>query len=198
MADYGSLRAYARIHSTGPPADNDNYQAFGIARFDDRISLGSSLLTPGESTDVRITIALSGSVLRQNPDFLAGGTASVPWTFRVLVNALELQPSNGPLSAVGVFHYDFNMPADGTVLFGAELIADARCTGCNGSYDAVADFFNTATVSSVEVLGLDPDQYVFTSLEGARYANVIPEPGTALLLGAGLGVLAMRSRGFRE
>ena len=193
-ADYGSLQAYARVHSTGPPADNDNYQAYGVARFDDRLSVGSALLTPGVSTDVRVTIALSGSVLRQQPDFLVGGTASVPWTFRVLVNALELQPSNGPLSANGEFHYDFNMPAGGTVLFGAELIADARCLGCNGPYDAIADFFTTATVSSVEVLGLTPDQYVFTSLEGASYANVVPEPGTGLLVGIGLVGLAARSR----
>jgi hypothetical protein len=191
-ANYGSLQSYARIHSDGPPADNDNYQSYAIARFDDRISLGSSFLTSGESTDVRIVMALSGSVLREQPPFLVGGTASVPWTFRVLINGLELQPSNGPLSAVGAFNYDFNMPAGGTVLFGAELISDARCFGCNGAYDAIADFFSTATVSSVDVLGLTPDQYDFTSLEGASYANVVPEPGTAALMALGLiGIAAV-------
>ena len=195
-ANYGSLHTYARIHSDGPPAGNLNYQSYAIARFDDRISLGSSILTPGVSTDVRIVMALSGSVLREQPPFLVGGTASVPWTFRVLINALELQPSNGPLSAVGTFNYDFNMPAGGTVLFGVELISDARCFGCNGAYDAIADFFSTATVSSVEVPGLTPDQYDFTSLEGASYANVVPvpEPGTAALMALGLVGIATVGR----
>jgi hypothetical protein len=193
-ANYGSLQAYARIHSDSPPASNLNYQSYAIARFDDEISLGSSILTPGESTDVRIVMALSGSILREQPPFLVGGTASVPWTFRVVINGLELQPSNGPLSAVGTFNYDFNMPAGGTVLFGAELISDARCFGCNGAYDAIADFFSTATVSSVDVLGLTPDQYDFTSLEGASYANVVPEPTTAALMAMGLVGIAVVGR----
>ncbi|MBW2399020.1 MAG: PEP-CTERM sorting domain-containing protein [Deltaproteobacteria bacterium] len=133
-------------------------------------------------------MALDGLITREQPPFLAGGTASVPWTFRVVINGLEVQPSNGPLWQVGTFNYDFNMPAGGTVLFGAELISDARCFGCNGAYDAIADFFSTATVSSVEVLGLTSDQYEFTSLEGASYANVVPvpEPGTAALMALGL------------
>ena len=193
-ADYGSLHTYARIHADSPPAGNPDYQSYAIARFDDRISLGGSGVTTGVSTDVRIVLALDGLITREQPPFLVGGTASVPWTFRVIVNGLELQPSNGPLSAVGTFNYDFNMLADGTALFGAELISDARCYGCNGAYDAIADFFSTATVSSVEVLGLTADQYEFTSLEGASYANVVPEPGTAALMALGLVGIATVGR----
>jgi len=95
-ANYGSLHTYARIHSDSPPTGNLNYQSYAIARFDDEISLGSPLLTSGESTDVRIVMALDGLITREQPPFLAGGTASVPWTFRVVINGLEVQPSNGP------------------------------------------------------------------------------------------------------
>ena len=47
---------------------------------------------------------------------------------------------------------------------------------------------------TIQVLGLTADQYEFTSLEGASYANVVPEPGTAALMALGLVGIATVGR----
>jgi len=75
-----------------------------------------------------------------------------------------------------------------------------RCFGCDVDYEGIGDFWGTASVSAVQVRDpdsgefLDPGAFTITSLEGASYANVVPEPSTALLLACGLVALAARRR----
>jgi hypothetical protein len=190
----GSLETYARLSSSGPPTDNKDYQTYGWARFEDRLSVGSGLLTPGEWTDARIVIDLDGAVTNDGPAWNEPGNLYVDWSFVVKINALEVQPSNGPLTLSGEFWYDFDLIPGQEVLVSLELISDVRCYGCEVAYEGIADFFGTASVTAVEVLGLEPGDYTVTSLDGASYANVVPEPTTALLLGLGLAGFAMQRR----
>jgi len=199
---YGSLETYARLASPGPPSDNHHYQAYGWAEFSDDIMFQSSGVGAGESTSARMIFDLSGSVVLDRPSFMLGGTLTVPWTFRVMIGGLELQPSNGPISLSGEYYYDFDLPsANGsTVSFSAKLVSDVRCFSCFGSYEGEVDFMGTAGLSAVQLRDpdsgefLDPSVFTVTSGEGASYANVVPEPGTALLLACGLVGLAVRGR----
>ena len=196
----GYLGTYASLSSSSVYDDNDNFQAYGWAKFSDALTLGSGLVGPGVSTDARVVFQIDGSVAFSPPDWLQGGTLSMPWFFKVMVGGLELQPSNQPTHIGGEWHYDFDIIPGIPVNFSAELVSDVRCWSCNGPYEGVQDFSNTATFSRMEVRDpgtgefFDPSAFTITSGEGASYANVVPEPSTALLLACGLVALAARKR----
>jgi hypothetical protein len=201
-ASYGQLGTYARLHSVAPPSDNHHYQAYGWAEFTDQLIFGSGLLDPGVSTNARIVFQLDGSLVSTPPDFMSGGTLELPIDerFVVKIGGLALQPSNGPVTLNKELHYDFDVFPDIPINFKAELRSDVRCWGCFGAYEGIVDLENTASVSAVLVQDpdsgefLDLSDFTVTSGAGASYANVVPEPTTALLLASGLIALAIRAR----
>jgi hypothetical protein len=198
-AAYGELGTYARLSYTGDlPFPNDDFQAYGWARWSDRISLSSDLLLPGATTDARLIIGVDGSGYRIAPDFFDGGSLFVDTTLRVVINGLEATPNTGEIvgAPFGTYAYDFNMLNGGDALVSVELISDVRCFSCGGPYDGLSDWLNTAILDEVQIQGLTSEEFTLSSEAGATYGNVIPEPSVGLMivtaLLAGLGARQRR------
>jgi hypothetical protein len=200
-AEHGSLGAYAWVYSPNALTDNLSYQAYSRAYYNDDLSLGEGPVQAGEWTDARAVFTLSGFVDKIDaPTWMEFGDMFVDWKFTVTVNGSELQPSNGEPLPGKDSYYDFDMTPGQPVNLAAMLEANARCFGCDVDYEGIVDFSNTAILSVVQVedpvsgLFLDLGDYTISSGAGASYANVVPEPTTALLLAAGLAGLAVRRR----
>lgn len=78
QAAYGSLRAYAELSALSSIAFNQDYQAFGRARFDDTLTLSSPLLEPGIGTFVNVFFDLTGSIQKMGRNSMNRGTCSLP------------------------------------------------------------------------------------------------------------------------
>jgi len=99
-ASFGSLRTYARLYSGSSTSDNNNYQAYGWARFSDMFLLGKGIIEDGEWTDARIVFEIDGYVDKVDaPTFMEFGDMFIPWAFTVKIGGLELQPSNQPVTS---------------------------------------------------------------------------------------------------
>jgi len=190
---YGSLEAYAEMSSDTTIPGNGDYQAFGRSMFSDIITLDSPLLTPGIGTFVNLNMELDGSIFRDGPLIGEPGSLFVFWDLRLTVNGVEQGANTSSL--VGPRTYSFTMYPGSPVLLLAELTARVQCFGCDLPYEGIADLFGTAEITSIVAEGLSLDDFTITSRDNQSYANVVPEPNTAILLSLGLfGLASSRSR----
>lgn len=201
QAAYGTLKAYAELSSPIGIDFNDDYQAFGRARFDDILTLNSPFLVEGLPADVTVYFDLTGTIFNDPPAFNELGDQFVSATLTVKVNGTRIEPGFGGGTAVP---YYFRMYTGSPALFSAELVADVRCFGCDVPYAGIVDYFSTATLTAVEVGILAPTQFTVFSADGQSYANVVPvpEPGASVSALIALGTLGFikrdRSRSSRS
>jgi hypothetical protein len=196
QTDYGSLEVYAEMSSSATVAGNGDYQAFGRSMFSDIITLDSPLLTPGISTFVNLTMNLEGSISRDGPDIGEPGSMFAFLDLRLTINGIERGANTSSLN--GLRTYSFTMFPGSPALLLVELIGRVQCFGCDLPYDGIVDYFGTAEVTSIVAEGLSLDDFTVTSGNNQSYANVVPEPNTAILFCMGLLGLSAKARARRQ
>jgi hypothetical protein len=195
QTSYGSLEVYAELSSDVAMAGNGDYQAFGRSMFSDVITLESPLLTPGIGTFVNLTLDVSGTILRDGPEFGEPGSMFAFADIRLTVNGIEEGANTSSLT--GPRTYSFRMFPNSPALLLVELIGRVECFGCDLPYEGIVDFFGTAEVTSIAAEGLSFDDFTMTSGNNQHYANVVPEPNAAILICVGLLGLSAKGRGQR-
>lgn len=166
-------------------------------------TLDGTIATSGAgSSVVQVSVEVLDST---SPDFQTSNTAyisSVSGTFRapeaftfIYGQPFELALCLGATTGMGI------VPA---VLPGSGHVVTFECApgyvgGLTGSGTGTASFFNSLVLSGLTVtdsLGNPVNGAQFTSDSGTQYGpnGVVPEPGSLLMLGSGLTIVAMRYR----
>jgi len=169
-------------------ADGGSWEAIGFAEGTDTLRITSPGLagTQGvadfifstHTTDTRDSAGLLSGTLGVISEMQVTDDGSIR-----LIHSLSFPRTLPPFTAQVFFVYGEAFE------LGVSLESKVTCTLCTGTWNGISDASNTAALDLIEVQGLGQNQFVVESLLGNQYANVVPEPSTALLLGLGLIVL---------
>jgi hypothetical protein len=140
----------------------------------------------GDSTDIRETTGLTSGTLSTDSSFDVRADDQIR-----LIYHFAFPPFLPPIFATVQFVY--GVPFE----FRVNLESKVKCTICTGQWRGVTDSSNTLVLDSVAVQGMDPQQVSIESDLGNVYANIVPEPSSALLNGSAVLTLALLRRASR-
>jgi hypothetical protein len=188
QSDYGVLKAYASFVSTNEM--EQTVSSIATAFFADFLTLSSS----GSPTSIDFTFTVTG----------AGLSGSTPW---MLLSASTSSMPGPPLViSSGPGTYTLTSNWGGFLVLQASLQASAEFdNGAPGPWTgaATADFFSTATLSSITVYDGLKDISDTVSITGgaASYplggAAAVPEPSTLLLTAGAAAAIAIARKRVR-
>lgn len=212
IANYGALGAAAHGHLVGQPVNgNDLFESVGAASFTDTLTASSPLVARLSAGFVSYRFHLDGRMATPGPQ--------APFSFAQTYTLLDVQHQGGPVFEIFNAHTDRNGPptirnrpppagwvaSTGSLAGGSDftledmpmvwgqpwdlkvgLLAWAFGTGDN-------QFQSTARLVGITLFDVRHEQvraFDLAATSGTQYLAAVPEPTTAILLLAGLGVFA--------